>query len=126
MNRKSFTKMFRQKVLDKCNGRCAYCGCELTSKTMVIDHVIPVYLGDAYEKLGKDLNHIDNLLPACRSCNNYKDTMPLEIFRKQIERQPEILFKSRPTYRMAVRYGLVIPNPHPVKFYFEEIKEETK
>lgn len=32
----------RQKVLDKCNGRCAYCGCELTGNKWHIDHCEPV------------------------------------------------------------------------------------
>lgn len=31
----------RQKVFDKCNGRCAYCGCELTGRWHV-DHMDPV------------------------------------------------------------------------------------
>lgn len=34
-------KIHRQSVLDKYNGHCAYCGYQLTLKTMQVDHKIP-------------------------------------------------------------------------------------
>ena len=43
----------------------------------------------------------------------------LEDFRKMIERQPEILMRDKPTYALAVRFGVVIPNPKKVVFFFE-------
>lgn len=36
-----------------------------------------------------------------------------------IERQPEILMRDKPTYALAVRFGVVIPNPKKVVFFFE-------
>ena len=33
-------KTDRKKVLDKYGGHCAYCGCELTLKSMQIDHIV--------------------------------------------------------------------------------------
>lgn len=36
------TKKQREIVLEKCNGRCAYCGCKLEGTRWHVDHVIPV------------------------------------------------------------------------------------
>jgi len=110
-------------VYDKCGGHCAYCGCEITIQQMQADHVIPMEFYDAYKTAGTDLDTLDNMLPACRSCNNYKSTLTLEKFRTAIERWPEVLARGSVTYRNAVRFGLVTPNPHPAVFYFERSGE---
>lgn len=123
MSRKRFTKQEREAVYQKCNGHCAYCGKEISIKEMQIDHKIPIHMEEAYKAIGVDLNSFENLLPACRSCNNYKDTFTVDLFRKMIEEQPKIFDRDRPTYRLAVRYRVITPTPHPVTFYFE--KEPT-
>ena len=53
MKRKSISKATRQKVLDKYEGHCAYCGKVLDLKTLRVDHLHPHYLGgeDNFEKL---------------------------------------------------------------------------
>lgn len=61
------------------------------------------------------------MLPACRSCNHYKSRSTLEGFRKMVENMPAALMRDSVTYKNAVRFGLVTPTPHPVKFYFEQI-----
>ena len=58
--------------------------------------------------------------PACRSCNHYKSRSTLEGFRKNVENMPAVLMRDSVTYRNAVRFGLVTPTPHPVRFYFED------
>lgn len=78
---------------------------------MRVDHIEPLYLG------GKD--DASNMFPACHSCNHYKSTLTLEKFRAAIERFPDVLVRDSVTYKNAVRYNLVIPNPHKVIFYFE-------
>lgn len=40
--RKPIPKKLRKQVYAKCNGHCAYCGCELEYKDMQVDHVIPL------------------------------------------------------------------------------------
>lgn len=72
-DRKPIPKRVRLAVYEKCNHRCAYCGCELEYKDMQVDHVEAVYLNE-YNKyrfgegLSKEeLNSIDNYLPACRA-----------------------------------------------------------
>lgn len=56
--------------LEEYNYRCAYCGCELNTETITIDHVIPIVRGGT--------NYIDNLVPACCSCNSRKHTKTAE------------------------------------------------
>lgn len=113
--RKQFSKTFRRQVLDKTSGRCAYCGCPLSLNKMQIDHVVPLHNGGT--------NDIDNLLPSCRSCNHYKDTFSIELFRDNIERIPQALDGSSVLYRIAKRYGLVHEDrKKKVEFYFEKMK----
>lgn len=114
------TKAERQLVYDKCDSHCAYCGTEISPKQMQVDHVIPMEFADLYKALGHDVDSIDNYLPACRSCNNYKHTLTLEKFRAAAERWPEVLLRDNVTYRNAVRFGLIKPEPRPVRFYFEQ------
>lgn len=119
MNRKRLTVAERKLVYEKMNGHCAYCGCALRYEDMQVDHVVPL---NGWSKQGDDV--IDNMLPACRSCNHYKSASTLEGFRNMVEHMPETLFRDSVTYKNAVRFGLVIPNPHPVVFYFEKDGED--
>jgi hypothetical protein len=113
--RKRLSKNERRRVYEKTGGRCAYCGCALQIEEMAVDHVIPLADGGADAE--------SNLLPACRSCNHRKNTESVERFRASVERFPVVLARDSVTYRNAVRFGLVVPNPHNIKFYFELIKE---
>lgn len=118
--RRKLTKAERKLIYEKCKGHCAYCGCELKYKDMQVDHVIPL---NGCKEQGEDA--IENMLPSCRSCNHYKSAAPLEYFRKAVERFPSVLMRDSVTYKNAVRFGLVHPDPHPVKFYFEEMNQEN-
>lgn len=124
----------RKQIYGKYDGLCAYCGCELNGKFHV-DHLIakerfksqiinnyqiPVYLSHLTQH---DVNHIDNLMPACCSCNNYKNTFTLDDFRKQIGLLVERLNTRFTQYKIAKRYGLVLEDVKPVIFYFETIKD---
>lgn len=115
--RKRITKDERLAVLNKTKGRCAYCGCELPIKNMQIDHIKSFALG------GED--SIDNYLPSCRSCNYYKDTMPLEVFRSELGKLLQRLNDRVVIYRIARRYGLISEHSKPIKFYFEQLEEEN-
>ncbi len=119
--RRHLKKAERLEVYNKMRGHCAYCGCELRYEDMQVDHVIPI---NGWMIQGSDT--IDNMLPACRSCNHYKSRMPLEGFRKMVENMPAALMRDSVTYRNAVRFGLVNPAPHPIKFYFEQIEQREE
>lgn len=60
---------------DYCN-RCAYCGRELP---LSMDHVVPLSRGGS--------NIIENIVPACKSCNSSKKNTPLLIWmhKKYVE-----------------------------------------
>lgn len=115
--RRNLTKEERLQVYEKMNGHCAYCGCSLKFEDMQVDHVISL---NGYLEQGTDT--LNNMLPACRSCNHYKSRMPLESFRQMLEKMPDTLMRDSTTYKNAVRYGLVIENRHPVVFYFEKMR----
>jgi hypothetical protein len=114
-NRKQLGKKQRMQIYERCHGKCAYCGCDLKYEAMQIDHVVPLIRG------GDDT--ADNMLPACRSCNHRKGGSTLDGFRKQIGHFLRVLERDSVTYRNAVRFGLIIPNPHPIKFYFEKVDD---
>lgn len=120
IKRKQLSKQERLQVYEKCNGHCAYCGCELPLRDMQVDHIIPLALIND-DKSETFLNY----LPACRSCNHYKSAMSLETFRRMIERMPDVLMRDSVTYKNAVRFGLVTPTPHKVEFYFEKLGIEV-
>lgn len=120
MKRKNLTKAERQAIYDKCNGHCAYCGCELKFKDMQVDHVVAFNLIQ-----DENTETMLNYLPACRSCNHYKSTLSLEHFRHCVERFHEVLMRDSVTYKNAVRFGLVEPKPHKIEFYFEKLGIEV-
>lgn len=117
--RKVIPKSIRMTVYQKCHGHCAYCGCNLEYKDMQVDHVVPL---NGWSEQGTDT--VDNMLPACRSCNHYKSRSTLEGFRKMVIAMPDTLMRDSNTYKNAVRFGLVIPNKKPVVFYFEKAAED--
>lgn len=129
----AFSKQQREKIHLKYNGRCAYCGCEITLKQMQIDHIIPqrefLYhvrnkwnIPDFLNHLTEfDVNHDDNLNPACAVCNKWKSAYNLELFRSELSEQVKRLNAYSSNYRIAKRYGLVSETPKPIEFYFESI-----
>lgn len=116
MNRRRLSKSERQKVYDKCNGQCAYCGCKLEYKDMQIDHVIPLRRG------GDD--NTDNMLPACRSCNHYKATLTAEEFREYVSKIPDRLQRDSIPYQVGVRFGIIKSN-RDVRFCYERSEGEN-
>lgn len=122
--RRRLSKLERQEVYDKCGGHCAYCGIEISISEMQVDHLIPMEFYDVYAAEGRNIDVMDNFMPACRSCNKYKSSLTLEKFRTAVERWPDVLMRDSVTYRNAVRFGVVKPNPHPIMFYFEQINQK--
>lgn len=117
MNRLKLTKAQRLIVYEKMHGHCAYCGTEIWPEDMQADHVVPLANGGA--------DTLDNMFPACRSCNHYKHTLTVEKFREAVERMPAVLLRDSVTFKNAVRFGLVVQGVTRVVFYFERIEREA-
>lgn len=125
--RRRLSQAERKAVYDKYNGHCAYCGCDIPFKGFNVDHLHCLRNYEYTEEFtGIDVHSIDNLMPACGSCNRYKATMDLETFRKQLQKIPDRLQRDVCTYNIALRYKMVQENRKPIKFYFERIKEDER
>ena len=124
------TKKERELIFQKYDGRCAYCGCELT-KGWHIDEVEPIRRKRRYDRKKRkwvangckhlERLHIDNQMPACASCNINKHTMSLEEFRGLIANFTRSLNRDSVQYRVAKRYGLIQEIEQPVLFHFERV-----
>lgn len=111
-------KKLRQKVYEKFEGRCAYCGKEIEYKVMQVDHYFPKCSHVA------DVNSFENLMPSCRRCNHYKRAEPPEFFRAQMKTLHERLMKIY-IVKVAVDYGIIEIKPFDGVFYFETLKQTT-
>lgn len=120
----------RQKIFDKYNGRCAYCGCEL-KKGWHVDHIEPIGRNSKWSKEKGRFEHdgtcrkperetIDNYNPACASCNIQKNSFTVEQFRTNIANFVKSLNQNSTQYKFAKRYGLVAESGITVVFHFEK------
>ena len=109
-------KELREKVYNKCGGRCAYCGIDIAIDGFQVDHKHPQYLG------GSDC--LENLLPSCRSCNATKSTYTIEKFRERITGDIARIRRDSSKFRILERFGAIEVTGIEVKFYFEWTDKE--
>ena len=122
-----------QKVFDKYNMRCAYCGYKIFIDAdngdpfkATIDHVVPQAEG------GTDIT--DNLFPSCFACNHAKDDMNLNEFRNALltgkaskEGKDKEIINVKSRY--MIPYGKYVGITSYIwggKFYFEKSKTEQE
>lgn len=109
----------RNEVYKMFRGKCAYCGCDL-HKGWHVDHKNPQSRSELYRMNGGNSVHdLENLFPACASCNINKHELTVEEFRNQIKGFMKHLNERSTQYKLAKRFGLVIETNNEVKFYFE-------
>ena len=108
-----FSTKIRKQVHQKFDGRCAYCGHEITQKQMHVDHIVP--------KVAYGTDDLENLNPACIACNNYKLFFSLNEFRRKLIDQIRLARDHSVNFRLAERYGLIEITEKPVVFYFESL-----
>ena len=89
---------FKKRVFDKYNGRCAYCGHEITIDNMTVDHKIPKSKGGSLA--------LANCLPSCRRCNELKADGTVEAMREKLLQLRKTISKNR-EFQMLRKYGLV-------------------
>jgi hypothetical protein len=124
------TKIQRASLREKFDGRCAYCG-EMLGERWHADHFEPVVrkltwvrdkgLVPTGELHQPENDRIENMMPSCAPCNIDKHAMSLEGWRMKLSRTLEVLQRNNPTYRHALRFGMVEEKPAPIVFYFERV-----
>lgn len=112
------SKTDREKIFNKYNGKCAYCGCELT-KGWHVDELLPVRRNGDGTCMHPERFNFENQMPACASCNINKHSGSLEDFRQLIQGFKKHLNERNTQYKISKRYGLVNEIDKPVVFYFE-------
>lgn len=110
----------RKEVHSKYNGKCAYCGKEITISAMQIDHIVP--------KCANGTDEDSNLNPSCRECNNYKCHAPLELFRtylkQMLNNKLHYLFRSKTKMQCAINFKTIKIEPWDGVFYFEKLNKK--
>ncbi len=126
----ALTKSQRETVRLMFGGLCAYCG-QLLADRWHVDHVEPVVRDFVFLPAGgtratgklhrADNDQLANMMPACPPCNLDKSSMSLEAWRNKLSRACDVLSRNNPTYRHALRYGLIQETGGGVMFHFERV-----
>lgn len=94
----AISKAKRQAVLEKSQGRCAYCHSPLTSETLTVDHIKPK---SSFASEG-EADSIDNLCACCKTCNTAKAAMSVKEFKTFVHRRNNELQKLEADRRRAI------------------------
>lgn len=117
----ALTKKQRVVIFNKSNGKCWYCGCDLSGLSWHADHFKPVYR-ERSGMVNPHLDTIENMVPSCAPCNIFKSTLSIEELREEIGRQVERARKYSVNFRTAERFMMVAEVKGNVVFWFEENK----
>ena len=110
-------KIDREKVFNKYDQHCGYCGKKFSSiKDMQVDHIRPRCL----ETTEFYIHDESNLMPSCKRCNHYKRSDGLEQFRKKMMTLHERIEKQY-IDRVAIDFGIITLTPFDGIFYFEKV-----
>jgi len=89
----------------KTEGFCYYCGASIIPSAFAVDHVIPRVRG------GSDA--LENLVPACKPCNDYKAQFSLEEYRVFLT---DLYYK----YRLQRNPNYICEEYKRLRFWFED------
>jgi 5-methylcytosine-specific restriction endonuclease McrA len=92
-----------EKIYEKYNGLCAYCGQRITINDMKVDQMMPESM------------EFDNLMPCCNTCKDYKGNDDIEEFREKLKTIHWDYIKLS----IAMNYGIIRIFPFNGKFLFE-------
>jgi len=113
----------RLAVWNKTGGLCWYCGRALV---VSVPHSDGMYTGNFFHvehihpRINGGSDHIDNLVPSCRACNNSKRNKSVEEWREYL-RWVNIGKFSETQIAFLKEHGIEIPEPESVVFYFESV-----
>ena len=120
-------KKDRQIIFEKCNGRCAYCGCQLTKGWHVSKILSEAPIVNESGDLITPNDTLENKLPSCAACNMSRTRdnggvtfINIEEFRQQLYENLRFI-QSFPYYQRALRFGMITETNIEVKFYFETV-----
>ncbi len=128
------SKQQRETLRGMFGGLCAYCGKPLGDRWHAdhVEHVerklarINGRVVSTQELHRPERDTIDNLMPACAPCNIDKHTHTLEGWRQKLKDACGVLARNQPTYRHALRFGLVQETGARIVFHFERIGQSAK
>lgn len=129
------TKKQRDHLRSKFDGKCAYCGGEITK--MHADHMEPCIrvqtdgwgtrLPHSEQRMIKpERNVVSNMMPACAACNLHKGGYTLEGWRDILQRSAAIVRKQTSTFKAGERFGVISVSDAPIVFYFERVAVLTE
>lgn len=110
--RRLFTYEERKAILQSSGNKCACCGIKLTTKTMTVEHIIPIYRGGT--------NDVENLTALCETCNKDKGDilyLPRSFYSamigtprvNQMDDMVRNWFQTYKQYHDIERYPLIAP-----------------
>ena len=74
----------------------------------------------------KNVDAIENLLPACADCNMYKSSFSVEQYRKTVKTlHLRMKYKSRMKLELFRKYNVKENQPFDGVFYFEKVGNDT-
>lgn len=118
---KATNKLFkkRQLILNKSDGLCWYCGCELI-KGWHADHFKAIRRNPDGTCSNPENDTEENKVPACPQCNRMKSSMNIEQFRSTVAYFISSLNEYSTQYKFAKKYGLIKETEIKVVFWFEK------
>lgn len=116
-------KSVRERVHQKFNGHCAYCGTAIEYRQMQVDHYYPQCKAKFYARRSKiDVHAETNLMPTCRRCNHYKRARTPKQFKELMQTLHERLAAIY-ILKVAVDFGMATLQPFDGHFYFEKLQK---
>ena len=120
------SKSVRERVYNKFEGHCAYCGKAIEYRQMQVDHYYPQCKSRFYARRFQiDVHAEENLMPTCRRCNHYKRAASPADFKKLMKTLHERL-EAIYILKVAVDFGMVTVQPFDGRFYFEKMAQESQ
>ena len=92
----------RHRIAVKYHWKCRWCGCELTDKTLTIDHIVAT---DRPSRIHSDRE----LVAACQSCNASKSGLTISQWRVRLHRLLANLLDKQDWHKTHLTHHFVTP-----------------